>query len=97
MRSYAVLVLLLLRFLFGFATLIPRSNLLLIMEAKYNASVISVGYLNSLQAIVATVTGFLVGPVIRKIYKEDNKKVVLHGSIAQLVSFNSSTKSMSRD
>jgi len=86
MGKSTIFMLLVLRFLFSFATIVPRSNLFLIMEAKYQASIVSVGYLDSLQATVATATGFLVGPVIERLYKEDSRKLVIHYSIAQCVS-----------
>ncbi len=87
MTRFTVLAVLVLRFLFCFATLIPRANLLLIMEAKYAVSVVSVSYLNSLQAIVSTLTGFTVGPVILNVYKENNRRMVVHGSILHTVSY----------
>jgi len=86
MSKLTVLGILAIRFLFCFSTLVPRANLLLIMESKYAASVVSISYLNSLQATVATLTGFTVGPVILNIYKENNRRMVMHGSVLTMVS-----------
>lgn len=81
-----ILALLLIRFLFSLSTIVSRANLQLILEAKFNASVVSYGYLNSFQALISTITGFMVGPITALLYNEENKKMVIHFGLLQLVS-----------
>jgi len=85
-ERYSVLGILFLRFLYSSSTIIPRANLPLILEAKYSTSVVSVGYLNSLQALVGTVTGFAVGPVVIWIYKNNSSNMVKGAGILKVVS-----------
>jgi len=84
--QYSIMGILILRFLFGSSTIIPRSNLPLILEAKYSTTVVSVGYLNSLQALVSTLTGFAVGPVVSKLYKNNTASMVKSAGILKTVS-----------
>lgn len=66
--------------------LAPRANLPIIFDNKFGASVVSQGYWNSVQALVGTLTGFAVGPIVSMMYRENYKPMVLHGGIVHMVS-----------
>jgi hypothetical protein len=83
---YSVMALLVLKFLFASTTSIPRANLALILEAKYSTSIVSVGYLNSLQALVGTLTGFAVGPVGSRIFRNDSSSMAKGAGLLKAVS-----------
>jgi len=89
-----VIMTLILRFLFSFSTLIPRANLYLIMEAKYGVSIVTMGYLDSLLAVISASCGFTVGPLITKFYKGRHTSIIFHASVVKVVSnFSNITKS----
>lgn len=85
MSRSMILAIMLIRFLFSFSTLVPRANLALVLDSKFQASVVSQGYLTSLQALVGTLTGFMVGPVLSKLYNEEHRAMVFHGGIIHMV------------
>ncbi|CAL8111458.1 unnamed protein product [Orchesella dallaii] len=79
------LILLAVRFLFSFATLVFRENLTITLLEKYNSNLVNSGYLTSLQALMSTVMGFCVGPVNAFFYKGNSLYMVLITGIIKTI------------
>lgn len=79
------ILLLLVRFLFSFATLVFRENLTLVMQDKYESNVVNSGYLTSMQGLMSTLIGFMVGPVNAFIYRGNSLYMVLCTGIVKAV------------
>ncbi|ODM98667.1 Major facilitator superfamily domain-containing protein 9 [Orchesella cincta] len=79
------LILLAVRFLFSFATLVFRENLTITLLEKYNSNLVNSGYLTSLQALMSTIMGFCVGPVNAFIYKGNSLYMVLITGILKTI------------
>lgn len=84
--KYSVTGILFLRFVFSSSTIIPRANLPLTLESKFGTGVVSVGYLNSMQAVISTITGLTVGPVVSRLYQNDSERMVKHAGFVKAVS-----------
>ncbi len=55
-------------------------------ESKFDTRIVHIGYLNSMQALVSTLTGFAVGPVVSRFYHNDSEKMVKDFGIIKAVS-----------
>jgi len=74
------------QFCFYFATSCVRTNLPINLQNKYGTSVSTMGYLNSLQSCVGTLIGFTIGPVLKHVYKGNNRRMVVHAGTLEVVS-----------
>lgn len=80
------ILLLAVRFLFSFATLVFRENLTLVLQDKYSSNLVNSGYLTSLQALMSTLLGFAVGPVNAFVYRGNSLYMVVISGIFKTVS-----------
>lgn len=80
------LLLLTVRFLFSFATLVFRENLTLVLQDKYSSNLVNSGYLTSLQALMSTLLGFGVGPVNAFLFRGNSFYMVIINGVFKTVS-----------
>lgn len=71
----------LIRFFMGFAVIVYRSNFALMLEARFDTSATTIGYITSFTAVIGTFSGMLVGN-ISSYYKNDTHLLV-HVSVLQ--------------
>jgi hypothetical protein len=76
----------LIQFCFTFTLSCLQTNLPLTLVKKFSFSVASIGYLNSLQSLTGALVGFAVGPVLKHVYKGNNKKLLIQASMLEVVS-----------
>ncbi|RUS79911.1 hypothetical protein EGW08_012325, partial [Elysia chlorotica] len=77
--------LLLMRFFAGFSIIIFRSNFTMVLKLKFKASPSTIGYMTSFSGIIAALSGFCIGALIKR-YKNNNARLLLHATILQVAS-----------
>lgn len=83
--EYGLCIIFIAKFCFNFSNHLIRSNFPLILRHKYGASESAIGYLNSMQSATACIIGFIVSPIIFYIYLNNQRYVILHAGIIQMV------------
>ena len=73
------------QFCFCFAMFSIRTNFPMNLQLKYGASISTISYLNSLQSLIGALIGFVIGPVLSYIYKGNNRNMVIHAGIIEVV------------
>ncbi len=80
-----VLVIVVIQFCFVFALSSVRTNFPMNLQLKYEASVTSIGYLNSLQSLTGALIGFAIGPVLTHVYKGNSRIMVIQAGTLEVV------------
>ena len=73
--------LLVIRFVMSFAMLIFRSNFGTMLEFRYGTTPKTNGYITSYNGILSACSGFLVGPLMSKVYNNNDTKMLLHSAV----------------
>ncbi|KAH9525050.1 Major facilitator super domain-containing protein 9 [Bulinus truncatus] len=73
----------LIKFLAGFSVIVFRVNFSLVLRDKYNTSQKTIGYLTSYSGAVATLSGFLIGKIVKRY--DNTAQLFLHVTVLQVL------------
>lgn len=82
----SVVDLLLIRFILAFSMLMFRSNFTTMLEFRYGTTPKTNGYILSYNGLLSACSGFLVGPLMSRVYHNNDAKMLLHFSVLMTVS-----------